>query len=310
MKKQLLILSLIATLGACEKQDSTPDTGAVKSPQDSAPQAQPSAQQAMPLVKPATTAPTFITKPELKKYFDEYKYEGAFVMLDLKNNKYTQYNPDRARERFSPASTFKIFNSLVALETGVIANENTVITWDGVSRGNPAWDKDTDMKAAFENSTVWFYQELARRVGEEQMRKYITQEKYGNMDISGGVDQFWLTGGLKISPLEQIEFLKRLYLGETGFSQRSMNITKSIMQKKDQTQYPLRAKTGWAIKENLDIGWFVGWMEIGDNVYFFATNVETQFADAKVFTKSRIDITNKILKELGVFGGGGSIELK
>jgi beta-lactamase class D len=305
MKKHLLAISLIA-ICACEKQDSTPDDTALKSAQDSA-----TAQQAQqePLVKPATDSATFVTRPELKKYFDEHKYEGSFVMLDLKNNKYTQSNPERVRERFSPASTFKIFNSLVALETGVIADENTVIPWDGTSRGNPNWDKDTDMKSAFENSTVWFYQELARRVGEAQMRKYINQEKYGNMDISGGVDQFWLNDALKISPLEQVDFLKRLYLGETGFSKRSMDITKRIMVREAQPGYILRAKTGWGIKDNLDIGWFVGWMEIAGNVYIFATQVETQFADAKVFTKARIDITNNIFKELGFFGGKSGKEM-
>ncbi|MES2766350.1 MAG: class D beta-lactamase [Bacteroidota bacterium] len=303
MKKQLLVLSLIA-FSACEKQNSTPETGALKnSPDTTVAQANTPQTQPPPVVQPATSAAAFITKPELEKIFREYKYEGSFVMLDLKNNKYTQYNPEGVRERVSPASTFKIFNSLVALETGVIANENTPIKWDGTKTGNPAWDQDTDMKKAFENSTVWFYQEMARRVDVDQMRKYITQEKYGNMDISGDIDEFWLNDALKISPLEQVDFLKRLYLNQTSFSQRSMDITKKIMLKEEKSGFKLRAKTGWGIKGNLDIGWFVGWFETGDNVYFFATNVQTQFADAKVFTKARIDITNKIFKELGIFGG-------
>jgi beta-lactamase class D len=298
MKKHLLALSLFA-ICACEKQDSTPETDSLKTAKDSTAQQQAQEQ----LVKPITDSVTYVTKPELKKYFEEYKYDGSFVMYDVKNNKYTQSNPERVRERFSPASTFKIFNSLVALETGVIPNENTVIPWDGTTRGNPNWDKDTDMKKAFENSTVWFYQELARRVGEEQMRKYITQENYGNQNIGGGIDQFWLNDSLKISPLEQVNFLKRLYFNETVFSDGTEQTVKRIMIKEQQPGYTLRAKTGWGIKDNLDIGWFVGWMEVGGNVYIFATQVETQFADAKVFTKARIDITNKIFKELGFFGG-------
>ena len=301
MKKQILALSLII-LSACEKQDSAPEDK-TQGQNSTIQQQNEMTGNEQPVIRPGTTTPTFVTKPELQKYFDEYKYEGCFVMLDVRNNKYTQFNPERVRERYSPASTFKIFNSLVALETGVIANENTIIKWDGVSSGNPNWDKDTDMKAAFENSTVWFYKELARRVGEAQMRKYITQEKYGNMDVSGGVDEFWLNDALKISALEQVDFLKRLYLSETGFSDRTEQTVKRIMVREQQAGYTLRAKTGWGIKGNLDVGWFVGWMEMNDNCYIFATQVETQFADAKQFTKARIDITNKIFKELGFFGG-------
>jgi beta-lactamase class D len=34
---------------------------------------------------------------------------------------------------------------------------------------------------------------------------------YGNQDISGGIDQFWLSSSLKISPKEQADFMEALY---------------------------------------------------------------------------------------------------
>ncbi len=245
-----------------------------------------------------STCQTYDTIPGFKKYFDEYKVVGSFVMYDMKNDRYTFYNPSQFNEEFPPASTFKICNSLIGLETGVIPDENFVIPWDSVVRGNPNWDRDNDLQSAFKYSVVWYYQELARRVGEGRMREWVTKAHYGNENIGGGIDQFWLRGDLRITPAQQIDFLKRLYLNQLPFSPRTMDIVKKIMIVEQTDDYILRAKTGWALIMNA--GWYVGYVERSGNVYFFATCVQGDDFNMEDFGKSRIEITKRILKELRV----------
>lgn len=165
-------------------------------------------------------------RDDFKKYYDRFRVEGSFVLYDPQQDKHIFYNKDQFKQSFSPASTFKICNSLIGLETGVIKDENFVIPWDSVPRKNPNWNKDHDLKTAFKNSTVWYYQELARRVGGQKMKYWLDKAAYGNADTSGGIDKFWLFGGLRISPEQQIDFLKRLHDNSVPFSQRSIDIVK------------------------------------------------------------------------------------
>ena len=160
------------------------------------------------------------------------------------------------------------------------------------------WNQDLDMVKAFKYSGVWYYQELARRVGEEKMQRYISLNHYGNENISGGIDRFWLDGGIRISADEQIDMLKKLYHNKLEFSQRSMDIVKRLMIYEQTNDYTIRAKTGWAIRVEDQIGWFVGYVEKGNDVYFFAINLETKNPEEGFV--SRKEITFKILKEMGV----------
>ncbi len=242
-------------------------------------------------------------RDEFKKYYDQFKVEGSFVLFDPQADKYIFYNQAQFNQTFSPASTFKICNSLIGLETGVIKDENFVIPWDSVVR-NPVWDRDHDLRTAFANSTVWYYQELARRVGGQKMKYSLEKANYGNADTSGGIDQFWLTGGLRISPQQQIDFLKRLHDNQLPFSQRSVDIVKNIMITKDTLDYVVRAKTGWGGHGNKDVGWYVGYIETKNNVYYFANCVQidsqklNDIQNAISFDNSRAEIVYKILDEL------------
>lgn len=214
----------------------------------------------------------------LTKNFQEAKSEGCFVLYDLKRDRYIRYNSNRCQKRVIPASTFKIFNSLVALETNAIADENTIIPWDGVERQFPVWNQDQNMRTAFSRSAVWFYQDLARRIGTEKMTKYIQAAGYGNQDISDKIDTFWLNGKLRISPEEQIKFLVRLYQEDLPFSPAVMKTVKDIMVIERKDTYTLRGKTGWAqdVDGVKNIGWYVGYIERDNNVYFYALNFENQ----------------------------------
>lgn len=225
---------------------------------------------------------------DLSVFFEKYGVTGAFLLFDPQANKYYRYNAPRTKEPFIPASTYKILNSLIALETGVIADTNTVIKWDGVEREVAEWNQDHDMKSAFKVSAVWFYQELARRIGQKRMQHYVNLAEYGNQNISGGIDQFWLTGKLRISMEEQIIFLRKLYKNELPFSNSTQQKVKSIMSYLETPEYTIRAKTGWAQK----VGWFVGWVEKPDNTgYYFAVNIEMKDGeDAEARKAIAIDI--------------------
>lgn len=242
---------------------------------------------------------------DFKKYFDEYKVEGSFVLYDRNADEFIFYNKDQYERQFTPASTFKICNSLIGIETGVIPDENFVIPWDSVKR-TQIWDKDFDLKNAYKNSTVWYYQELARRVGGERMKHWLDTAQYGNADTSGGIDKFWLTGGLRITPKQEIDFLIRLNTNTLPFSQRSVDIVKNIMIERDTNGYVLRGKSGWGTQVNEEIGWFVGYVEANNDVCYFATCVQlpgelienNERVDS--FVESRRGITYKILKDLKI----------
>lgn len=244
-------------------------------------------------------------RPDFKKYYNEYNVDGSFALYNQNENEYLFYNEDQFGKPFTPASTFKILNSLIGLETGVIDNENYVISWDGVSR-NPVWDKDHDMQLAYQNSTVWYYQELARRVGEEKMAHWVEKTSYGNKNIGGGIDQFWLDGNLRISPKQQIDFLRKLRDHDLPFSDRSIRIVKKIMIETDTPNYTIRSKTGWGGQDGKDIGWYLGYVETKDNVYYFVNCIQInskrneELEQAILFDKARKEITQKILQELNI----------
>ena len=208
------------------------------------------------------------------------------------------FNEERTKKGFLPASTFKIINSLIALETGVIKDEHEIIKWDGKKRFVQDWNRDHNLRSAIKYSVVWFYQELARRIGEERMKRNINAVGYGNQDIGGGIDLFWLNGNIRITMEEQVEFLKRLHQNDLPFSTRTMDIVKDIMIQEQTKDYTLRAKTGWAARVEPNIGWFVGYLERKDNVYFFANNIDIKNDEDAKFRKK---ITLQILENLNLF---------
>lgn len=244
-------------------------------------------------------------RDDFKKYYDQYGVTGSFVLYDEANDKYVFCNRAMYTQAYTPASTFKICNTLIGLETGVIRDEQFVIPWDSVVR-NPVWDKDYDLQSAFANSVVWYYQELARRAGGRQMKEWIDRADYGNKDTSGGIDQFWLSGGLRITPEQQIGFLKRLHHQELPFSARSVDILKKIMIVKDTAGMVVRGKTGWGGQDSTDIGWYVGYVESGKRVYYFANCIQTESKKlnepehAVRFDHARTEIADLVLRDLGI----------
>ncbi len=253
-----------------------------------------SAPEASPIAVTQTT--------NLSQEFQTLGVNGSILIYDATSDRTYEHNSKRNTTPFLPASTFKILNSLISLETGVIADEIAVLTWDGIARQLPEWNRDLNMREAIKLSAVWFYQVLARRVGHERMQKWVTQAGYGNQKIGNPaeIDRFWLEGDLRITPQQQVQFLQRFYKHDLPFSERSLAIVKDILVIEKTPDYTIRAKTGWAgfgSQTTPQIGWLVGYLEQGKNVYFFATNIDLQTeADAP----KRMQVTRRCFKALGL----------
>jgi len=233
--------------------------------------------------------------------------KGAFVLYDLRNNRYVRHNEPRCRRRFTPASTFKIPNTLIGIETGVVRGADFVIPWNRQkypNEGRPAiapfvhWWQEHTLRSAMKYSVLWYYIEIAERVGAQRMQKYVRQFRYGNGDTSGGIDQFWRNSTLRISADEQVDFLQRFYTGKLNVSGRSTEIVKDILLLEQAATYKLSGKTGAAPLDNGGtLAWFVGYLERESDVYFFALNMDG--ANYEAIRDERINLTKRILTELG-----------
>lgn len=245
---------------------------------------------------------SLIKKPidtlNFKKYFDADSAVGCFALYDMKNKKFYYHDSSRCYAGFLPASTFKIPNSLFFLEAGVIKDENEKIKWDGVKRWRDEWNQDTDLRMAFKYSTVWFYQECARRMGLAQMKNFVDTLNYGNKDISAGVDAFWLKGKMRISAMEQIALVKNIYDNKVPFKQRNIDILKDIMILEKGDNYTLRGKTGTAVNDDSKVGWLVGYLTTEDNIYFFALNLDINEGNWKF--EERFSIMKNVFEAMEV----------
>lgn len=235
--------------------------------------------------------------PDLANLFRAAGVEGTIVITSLGGKETYVSNKARSEERFTPASTFKIPNTLIALQEGAVSNEKEVIKWDGKDKGFDSWNKDQTLETALPASCVWFYQELAKRVGNEKYVNWLSKLGYGNRMTGPDVTKFWLEGELKISPKEQIDFLKRLYEERLPFRKEHMRLLKKLMIVEEKPDYTIRAKTGWAMRIKPQQGWYAGYIETGGRVWFFATNIEISKKGDEMFRK---EITMEALEAKGI----------
>jgi beta-lactamase class D len=246
----------------------------------------------------------------LGKYFTENKVDGCFAIMDNASGKFTVFNLGRYRDSsYLPASTFKIVNSLIGLQTGKIVNDSMIIKWDSVKRWKEDWNKDLTMYEAFRVSSVPYYQEVTRRIGRDTMQLWLDSIKYGaqydtqKVVIRGAVDSFWLNNTLKVTPDQQLGLVKKLYFDQLPFFKSYQEMVKRAMLFENNTNYRLGYKTGLGYLENGNIlGWVVGWVEENGHPYFFVLNAESPNRDIEM-TKIRLKIVKDILKEMGFFEG-------
>lgn len=205
-------------------------------------------------------------------FFSESQAVGTMVLVDEREagGGSGVYQKERAEKRFSPASTFKIPHALLALDAGVVRDEFHIFPWDGKPHAISAWNRDQNLRSSMRGSVVWVYQAFAREIGLEREGQYLQKIGYGNADTSGP-EPFWVEGELRISALEQVAFLRRLYRNELPFSVNHQRLVKDIMIVEAGRDWILRAKTGWSGT----VGWWVGWVEWPTGPVFFALNMDT-----------------------------------
>lgn len=246
----------------------------------------------------------------LEKYFAENKVTGCFGLYNNATNQFTFYNKTRFTDSsYLPASTFKIVNSLIGLQTGVISSDSMIIKWDSIKRNVEAWNKDMSMYEAFRVSAIPYYQEVARRIGKNNMEYWLDTVNYGAgpkdtaFIIKTAIDTFWLDNTLKITPDEELGLVKMLYFNQLPFFKAYQEKVKRAMLFENTTMSRLAYKTGWGKKENGNhLAWIVGWVEENNHPYFFVLNFESPDANADI-PAIRMNILKGILKQLGFFEG-------
>lgn len=243
-----------------------------------------------------------ILKPEFQAIIDSLNVTGAVLIYDLNKDTYYSNNFEWTKIGRLPASTFKIANSIIALETKVVENDSTLFKWNGEKRAYKNWEQDLILKNAFQYSCVPCYQEIAKKIGVKRMNEYLQKLQYGDMIVtSKNLDVFWLEGESKINQYQQIDFLKRLVKSELKISKRTEEIMKRISFIEENKGYKLYGKTGLSIRNGNYNGWFVGYIELQNNTYFFATNIEPKKNfNSNSFIKKRRDITLSAFRKINV----------
>ena len=253
-----------------------------------------------------------IIDDSLEKFFADNHVKGTFGLFNNGNGEFTIYNLSRFKDStYLPASTFKVVNSLIGIETGRIRDEKMVIPWDHVVRRFPggdsatAWNKDLTMEEAFKVSAVPYFQEVARRIGKDTMQFWLDTLGYGaryQKPTIGKIDTFWLDNSVKVTADEQLGLVKKLYFDQLPFQKRTMRLVKQVMEMEKNSNYTLAYKTGWGSRENGNaIGWIIGWIVENQHPYFFALNIEGA-PDINI-QQARMNILKGILNKLGFLKG-------
>lgn len=239
-----------------------------------------------------------VFEKDYNSIFNKHGVDGCFVLYNQTDNEYVKYNSNLCHTGFIPASTFKIPNSLIAMEEGVIKDTNQIIKWDGHEWPNKPWNQNQTIKTAIKYSCVWVYFGFAEQIGLEKYQDYVNSFDYGNKILTGSPTRFWLAGLFRISANQQIDFLRRFYNYELpNISRQSIDIVKDIIVLEKTDNYKLSGKTGSGMLTETDyIMWLVGYIEKDNNPYFYAMNFKTN--DFNKLSQARYEITKDILRDL------------
>jgi beta-lactamase class D len=233
----------------------------------------------------------------IAQLFRKAGIEGTIVIESLSTGRRFVHDDSRSQQPYTVASTFKIFNTLIALEEGAISGADAKFDWNGTKYEIADWNHDQTLESAFRVSCVWCYQQLAERVGSEKYREYIQQTQYGQLREPFNVTEFWLDGSLTSSADQQVAFLRQVTKRSLRLKASSYDTLKRIMLTEETRQYRLYGKTGWATRTNPQVGWFVGYVETLVDTWLFALNLDTQ-NDKDL--PLRIQITKEALRTIGV----------
>ena len=238
-----------------------------------------------------------ISYVDFSKYFG--KYEGSFVLYDLRNDVWSIHDIKHATLRVAPDSTYKIYDALFGLEEGVITPQDSFIAWNGENYPFEAWNADQTLQSAMASSVNWYFQSVDEQLGTTSVYDYIKEIGYGNKNMSGDFSTYWMESSLKISPIEQVELLTQLQNNNFGFAPENINAVKDSICLSSSDAGTFYGKTGTGRVNGQDInGWFVGFVETEDNTYFFATNIG---ADRDATGGNATEITMSILSDMNIW---------
>ncbi|MDJ0767221.1 MAG: penicillin-binding transpeptidase domain-containing protein [Ilumatobacter sp.] len=250
----------------------------------------------------AVSSARLVERPDWGAVFEDAGIVGTFVLRAVGSDETHVWDAGRADERRLPASTFKILNSMIILETGVLDDVDEIVPWDGVERDVEVWNRDHSLRTGIEVSAVWMYQQLAREVGEDRMREWVARSSYGNADAGGGIDRFWLSGSLRISPLEQLDVLEEMLTGGLPFRAEVVDAVREILIREQGEGWAWSHKTGTALAEERALGWLVGTTESEDGAWVFAMNIDLEAIgglEGQVDPLVRQHIARRILRSEG-----------
>ena len=226
-------------------------------------------------------------------------YEGSFVLYDMAQDTWNIYDMDRAALRVSPDSTYKIYDALIGLEAGVITPEDSTMEWNRELYPFQEWNTDQTLQSAMSASVNWYFQEIDKQLGTSAIDRYIREIRYGNENTKGGLSSYWMESSLKISPIEQVELLRKLYENNLGFGIQNVNAVKDSILLSSSEAGNLYGKTGTGCIDGKDVnGWFVGYVEAPDNTWFFAANIA---ANDDASGNSAAEITQHILSKINIW---------
>lgn len=238
-----------------------------------------------------------IVSRDFSSFFGDY--EGSFVLYDLKEETFHIYNEAKAKTRTSPDSTYKIYSALMALESGIITPEENEQIWDGTNYPIEQWNNNQNLYSALQYSVNWYFNRLDQAAGMKTLEDFYKKIEYGNQDLSGGLDSYWLESSLKISPVEQVALLNKFYHNSIGCNPKNIQTVKHALRIDDSPSGTLYGKTGTGNVNGQNIsGWFIGFVESGDNTYLFATNIK---GDEKASGSFATEITLDILESEGIY---------
>lgn len=230
-------------------------------------------------------------------------YEGSFVLYDAAADSWLVYNMEQAVTRVAPASTYKIYIALAGLDSGIITPERSQISWDGQKNGLDAWNADQTLESAMQHSVNWYFQAIDARLGLSAIQDYVRKIGYGNQQVNGDTATYWLNSSLKISPVEQVEMLQKLYDNEFPFSPESVETVKNSICLFSTAEGSFYGKTGTEAVDGQNIsGWFIGFLEKDGHTYFFATNLQKE-GDAT--GAAATELTFSILSDLAIWNQEG-----
>lgn len=222
----------------------------------------------------ARNEPKLQIRTDFKQLLDSLSIKGTVLVYDSATNVLDVGDTSYLHKAFLPASTFKIPNTLIGLDLGVITKDH-IFLWDSTPRRNPNWNQDLPLPVAFRASCVPCYQELARDIGPVRMRQLLDTLGYPGMTFTdASIDMFWLQGASAISPLEQFTFLRRLHDRTLPLKPSTYDTFSQIFPISNDSLGTFCGKTGTTLRDSTFRAWFVGWMQLATNVRYVVVFIE------------------------------------